>query len=133
MVNEERARLLKIVRPINVALLVGFVVYFWVIGTPPWWAAIPAAFLVAPVLDHHYASCSTPVLVMVLLILGGALMTGRERLADFNQLDTDGNGLVTVEEYELDGRVFHSDNDRNSDGHLSLTEFLRIRDASRSR
>ena len=131
MVNEEKARLLKIVRPINVVLLVGFVVYFWVIGTPPWWAAIPAALLVAPALDHHYAGCSTPVLVVVLLILGGALMTGRRRLADFEQLDTDGDGLVTVGEYERDGGVFRSENDRNGDGHLSLTEFLRLKEASR--
>ena len=131
MVNEEKARLLKIIRPINIVLLVGFVVYFWVIGTPPWWAAVPAAFLVAPALDHHYAGCSTPVLVVVLLLLGGALMSGRRRLAEFEQLDTNGDGLVTVGEYERDRRVFHLENDRNGDGQLSLTEFLRLKEARR--
>ena len=121
--NAGMARQVKIARMINRTLPAGFVVFFWVIGAPPWWAAVLAGFLLAPALDPHYAGFSTAVLVMVLLGLGSVLMGQRPHWTEFKRLDLDDDAYVAAAEYQGTEESFR-EADRNGDGRLSRTEYL---------
>ena len=126
MVSEEKARQVKIARMINLILLASFVFFFWIMGAPPWWAAVPAGFLAVPALDHHYAGFSTAVLVVVLLALGSVLMGKQAHWTEFKRLDVNEDGYLAAVEYQGTEESFR-ETDKNGDDRLSRAEYVFMR------
>ena len=124
MIPRNQQKKVKIVRIINLAVLIIFVIAFWLAGAPLWISALIALIFTPSALAHHYVGCSTQVLISVLLILAVVLLPALRRWEEFKEIDLNKDKFISLEEYQGSEESF-LDKDKDKDGWLTRKEYFR--------